>query len=171
MIPVVISQIRDKGRKDMIKDKPCVIFDIDGTLADCTYRRSLALKTGVMDWKTFLDPKVVANDSIIESVAWLYKNMFFRRAKDIDIYLVTGRGEDLREVTSQWLSKKSLYGYKEMFMRPKEDFRPDTDIKKEIYQTHFKDKKVLMVFDDRDRLVSMWRGLGLACLQVAEGDF
>ncbi|WP_457852111.1 phosphatase domain-containing protein [Mycolicibacterium conceptionense] len=27
------------------------------------------------------------------------------------------------------------------------------------------------IFDDRNRVVDMWRRLGLACFQVAEGDF
>jgi hypothetical protein len=27
------------------------------------------------------------------------------------------------------------------------------------------------VLDDRDQVVTMWRGLGLTCLQVAPGDF
>ncbi len=30
---------------------------------------------------------------------------------------------------------------------------------------------VVAVFDDRDRLVKMWRSVGVVCLQVADGDF
>ena len=30
---------------------------------------------------------------------------------------------------------------------------------------------VLGVFEDRDRVVKMWRDLGITCFQVAEGDF
>ena len=30
---------------------------------------------------------------------------------------------------------------------------------------------VKFVLDDRNRVVEMWRSLGLTCLQVADGDF
>jgi hypothetical protein len=28
-----------------------------------------------------------------------------------------------------------------------------------------------LIFDDRDRVVAMWRSLGIPCFQVAKGDF
>ncbi len=31
--------------------------------------------------------------------------------------------------------------------------------------------RVTAVFDDRDRMVKMWRDAGITCLQVAPGDF
>ena len=31
--------------------------------------------------------------------------------------------------------------------------------------------KFLCVYDDRDKVVAMWRRNGVACFQVAEGDF
>ncbi len=30
---------------------------------------------------------------------------------------------------------------------------------------------VFAIFDDRDKVVKMWRELGVACFQVAPGDF
>lgn len=32
-------------------------------------------------------------------------------------------------------------------------------------------KEILCVLDDRNKVVKMWRELGLTCLQMAEGDF
>lgn len=32
-------------------------------------------------------------------------------------------------------------------------------------------ERIAMVFDDRDKVVAMWRRQGLTCLQVAPGDF
>ena len=31
--------------------------------------------------------------------------------------------------------------------------------------------QVLCVFDDRDKVVQMWRDMGLTCMQVAPGNF
>lgn len=52
------------------------------------------------------------------------------------------------------------------------DYRDDPIIKQEIYETYIKPyTDVDYVFDDRDRVVKMWRDIGLRCLQVQEGDF
>jgi hypothetical protein len=41
-----------------------------------------------------------------------------------------------------------------------------------LYDTFVKDNyKVLLVLDDRDQVVRMWRELGLTCFQVDYGDF
>ena len=57
-------------------------------------------------------------------------------------------------------------------MRPKGDNRPDTEVKREIYEREIRDKyNVLLVIDDRNSVVQQWREMGLPCFQVAEGDF
>lgn len=45
-------------------------------------------------------------------------------------------------------------------------------MKKEIYEKYIKGKyNVMGVFDDRDRVVEMWRSIGLTCFQVDYGKF
>jgi len=57
-------------------------------------------------------------------------------------------------------------------MRKDNDFRPDEEIKKEIYNNFIKDDyNIFFVLDDRTKVVNMWRSLGLTCLQVADGNF
>ena len=57
-------------------------------------------------------------------------------------------------------------------MRSKGDHRSDTEVKKEIYDKYIKDKyNILCVFEDRDKVVKMWRDEGLLCNQVYYGDF
>ena len=52
------------------------------------------------------------------------------------------------------------------------DRRPDVVVKKELYRRHIEPRyRVLCVLENRSRVVEMWRGLGLTCLQVAPGDF
>ena len=85
--------------------------------------------------------------------------------------MVTGRDATFRQVTSDWLSKNQIF-YNQLLMRPEGDKRRDDLVKRELYDQHIKDKyNVLFVLDDRDRVVAMWRSLGLTCLQVALGDF
>ena len=59
-----------------------------------------------------------------------------------------------------------------LIMRKQGDFRADDIVKKELYETYLKDKfNVLCVFDDRDKVVKMWREEGILCNQVYYGDF
>jgi phosphoglycolate phosphatase-like HAD superfamily hydrolase len=60
----------------------------------------------------------------------------------------------------------------ELFMRADNDNRPDAEVKSEmldklIEQGH----NPVIVFDDRQSVVDMWRSRGLLCCQVADGDF
>lgn len=57
-------------------------------------------------------------------------------------------------------------------MRPADDNRDDALVKYELFNKYVRDNyDVLGVFDDRNRVVDMWRRIGLTCYQVAEGDF
>lgn len=73
----------------------------------------------------------------------------------------TGRDEVCREVTADWLE---LYGieFDELYMRPKDDYRKDTLIKKEIYQNEVVGKyNLLCVYDDRLQVLDMWYDQGI----------
>ena len=94
-------------------------------------------------------------------------------AQRMPVILVTGRDECHRDVTEYWLGAHNIMPYRQaLIMRPAGDQRPDEIVKRELYeqqiQPHY---DVLFVLDDRDKVVKMWRQLGLACLQVAEGNF
>jgi hypothetical protein len=60
-----------------------------------------------------------------------------------------------------------------LYMRPAKDNRRDDRIKAEIYKRDIKPRhgEVAYVVDDRNKVVRMWRSLGLTVLQCAEGDF
>jgi hypothetical protein len=45
------------------------------------------------------------------------------------------------------------------------------EILKENWLFDIGKKNIMCVFDDRDKVVNMWRRNGLTCLQVADGDF
>jgi hypothetical protein len=57
-------------------------------------------------------------------------------------------------------------------MRAAGDKRSDDIVKREIYEQKIAPwRTVVAVFDDRNKVVNMWRELGLLCLQVYPGDF
>lgn len=88
------------------------------------------------------------------------------------VVLVSGREEKFREVTEYWLRTHRVFPSAPLIMRPAGDNRSDEVVKRELYEKYIAPEyKVIVVFDDRNRVVKMWRELGLTCLQVADGDF
>ncbi len=139
-----------------------IIVDIDGTLANISHRRHLAENK---DWGMFF--KNMNTDTVNPWCNQIIK----RFKKDHHILLVTGRGEEYEVATKLWLRKWGV-SYDQIFFRPKKDNRNDSIIKKEIYDNEIKDLyDVTFAIDDRQRIVDMWRSIGITCLQCAKGDF
>lgn len=133
-----------------------IIFDVDGTLAHMDDLR------GPFEWHK------VATDRVDETV----KRMFQMHRKHGDkIIVLSGRDGECYVETEKWLLENGLRP-DALFMRGKKDNRKDSIIKREIYDNEIKDKyKVVVIYDDRNQVVEMWRSLGLKVFQVAEGNF
>jgi hypothetical protein len=85
-----------------------------------------------------------------------------------EVVFISGREDRCRHETLMWLHEHANVFEPPLLMRKTGDHRPDNIIKREIYDAEIKDKyDVVLVLDDRDRVVKMWRELGLTCLQVA----
>ena len=157
----------------MTKDK-WVIFDLDGTLADIEARRKLATKpTGKMDWDIFFAPQLIALDSHNTPVIETAKAL----AEKYNIAIFSGRSKATKAVTMDWLDKHGV-SFNILKMRPTSHpwkFMPDDKLKQHWLDDLFpKDSKrhdIVCVFDDRQKVVDMWRDNGLTCMQVAPGNF
>ncbi len=142
-----------------------IIFDIDNTLANGEHRQAF-LRSHPRNWAAF--NAAMHLDEPHADIIWLLKELWTTGNR---ILIATGRNEDDREPTEAWLNKHSI-PYQNLYMRPAKDYRDDAIIKKEIYEQMKADGyDPFMVFDDRDRVVKMWREIGLRCCQVAPGDF
>ncbi len=76
-----------------------------------------------------------------------------------------------RADTTNWLVLHRV-PYQRVIMRKFKDFRPDDEVKLDLYEEFIEpDYEVRLVLDDRQRVVDMWRRIGLRCLQVDVGDF
>lgn len=145
------------------ESKPtCIIVDIDGTLAH-------------MSGRSPYDYTKVSTDTVDETVreiVWRYaKRDIQEETPDTYIIVMSGREDACKEDTIKWLEDNQI-PYDELHMRATGDSRDDRIVKKELYETWVKNRyNVRFVLDDRDRVVEMWRSLGLKVLQVAEGDF
>ena len=141
------------------------IFDIDGTLADCTHRLGYILKDK-KDWDIF--HRSADKDTPIRETIECAKAL---KRIGYEILIVTGRPESSRIITRQWLLENGI-DFSGLYMREEWNHVPDFILKKDIYENEIRDKyEILGVFEDRKSVVEMWRSLGLRCYQVEEGDY
>ena len=144
-----------------------ILFDIDGTLADVTHRVNY-VRTKPTNWKAF--NAAAKLDPVIPIVLEIY-HMFLKAGKTL--LLGTGRIEDLRVDTEDWLERNGVRGYIKMYMRPENDFRPDTIIKREMLDLIENDfgKWPDAVFDDRPGVVQMWKDVGIFVFDVSQNSW
>jgi predicted kinase len=87
------------------------------------------------------------------------------------VVLLSGRDEKFRKQTQEFLDKNNIF-YLSLFMRKSGDKRSDVLVKQEIFDNEIRGKyNVKWIADDRQKIVDMWRSMGLTCFQVAPGDF
>jgi phosphoglycolate phosphatase-like HAD superfamily hydrolase len=136
-----------------------VVFDLDGTLANLDHRLHLSI---TKDWRGFF--AAVGNDKPIVH-AILVAQAMWQAGHRVEIW--SGRSDECRAETERWLAL-ALVPYDALLMRTAGDVRPDDVIKQEFLRGGGQPD---LIFDDRDRVVAMWRSLGIPCFQVAKGDF
>lgn len=140
----------------------CVLVDLDGTLADCDHRKHF-LDCEPKNWTGFLNPVLVAEDPLIESIARVVHSL----AATYPIIYVSGRNVALYDTTKKWLEKHELWfpPYK-LYMRPAADRRSDVIVKREILYKIREEWQPWLAIDDRTSVVAMWRDEGITCMQV-----
>ena len=173
-------------------EKKTIIFDLDGTLAlvEKRVKKSMIPKPNSpdgegMNWDIFFDPENIKLDQPnypVISMAQMYYE------KGFNIVIFSGRNDRSYATTKEWLEKYEV-PYNLLVMRPDKfqdkswpvalgnpatpamRYMPDEILKKEMLDTFVDIDDVFMTVDDRQKVVDMWRSLGLTCFQVAPGDF
>lgn len=147
---------------------PLYIFDLDGTIALNKHREHL-IQGDHKNWEAFFEACDMddPNHPVINTLKSL-KN------SGADIWIWSGRSDAVREKTLEWLHKHDLVKHvSRIRMREDGDHTPDEELKlgwlNDLSQSD--EHRLVAVFDDRDKVVAMWRSQGIACFQVAYGSF
>lgn len=169
-----------------------IIFDLDGTLADCEHRRhfvtppndtkyiftdSTPYENGCIltgeyrfkdgkkwkpDWKSFYE--ACDKDKPIQPVVDAFIHLTQGEPLNHDVQIWSGRCESVREKTLQWLMDETAicedyqYWNRRLKMRPIGDNTPDDVLKERwIDEELAKGNEIEFVFDDRPKVIRMWR--------------
>lgn len=181
-----------------------IIFDLDGTLADCEHRRhfvdvyknpsyefvpknnELDWKEGYYcnltstpyfgkpwkpDWKSFYE--ACDQDKPIEAVVSTMR----RLSQHENVQIWSGRCESVRQKTIEWFDKYiSCFAPKSWFrdnlkMRPIGDSTPDDQLKERWLDEAIAEGKTIdFVFDDRPKVIRMWRRRGIFVFNCCQHD-
>ena len=159
-----------------------IVSDLDGTLADGKDREHFI--TGeTKDWDAYF--AACGNDTPMVA-GWAIQGLV---ALGYDVEIWSGRSEGPggvnRRTTNRWLYEnfsflvpeltvavRSGYIIRRLRMRAHKDYTPDEQLKLGwLQEIRAAGGTVDLVFDDRQKVVDMWRANGVPCFQVAPGDF
>jgi hypothetical protein len=129
-----------------------VVFDIDGTVADCRHRQHHAI-TDPPDWEAFFAGSDL-DSPLPQGVA-----LALEHAAEGNLMWLTGRPERYRAITTAWLHALDLPTIT-LHMRPDDDLRPAPEFKAEQLAQLATEHEILLVVDDDDRVVATLRQAG-----------
>lgn len=145
-----------------------IVCDLDGTLCNAEHRNSFAENK---QWDEF--HARLSDDVPYDDVAFLLRTIHDHAV----IILCTGRTEKYRHETYKWLTKHKIPA-DQLFMRLDGDYRPDQEVKISTVNSYIEtnhsyglDSNVLMVLEDREKMVQAWRDAGFNCWQVRVGGY
>jgi predicted kinase len=137
------------------------LVDLDGTVADLSHRSSPYAANECL-YDSPIKP-------VIETIISLYKT-------GSKIIFMSGRSNQFKDLSEQWINEYiQIDGTPikyELFMRSAGDQRGDQIIKKELFEKHVKNNYyTIAVFDDRPKVIRMWRSIGLTVFQLNDVEF
>jgi FMN phosphatase YigB (HAD superfamily) len=151
----------------MATDDRIIVVDLDGTLCNCDHRIEFA---HAKDWDGF-HSRLREDKPYMDVV-----DIVMRLATKLRVYVVSGRSAKYEEETRRWLKKHGII-VDVLILRPEFDFTPDHELKAALLYEQFEGgkaealEKVIMVLDDREKVVEAWRNEGFACWQVRQGQY
>lgn len=126
----------------------CIICDIDWTIAFKGDRNPY-------DYTKVSEDK--SNKPLLLQIQLLRLGWLTYSKENLKLFFLSWRDDNCKEETKEWLKGNSIEDFT-LLMRKTGDVRGDDIVKEEIYKREIEDRyNVLTVFDDRQKVVDMWR--------------
>lgn len=133
----------------------CIVVDMDSTLCFNTNKRPWFGEGAAEGMKDD-----IPNGSVCD-IIWHLQQAY-------PIVLATGRDTSQEEVTKQWLLDHEI-NISEFYFRTEGDYRKGVEVKREQIEKILEKYNVLVIFDDCEPIVQMYRDMGLTVLQPNKG--
>jgi ribonucleotide monophosphatase NagD (HAD superfamily) len=142
--------------------RSAVVWDLDGTLSEHNYRVHFAKKK---DYGTYYS--LMHKDEPIAHSVELVK---MYRDKGYALIMITGRPENYRKVTLEWLSNHGI-PHDILLMRNNGEFISNAMMKLARYNESVKNHFIVKAaFDDDPKVIQMWEGLGVRTYQLSRTE-
>lgn len=143
--------------------QPAVIIDVDDTLCDISEIRHLY---AVPD--NFHSFTLTSRDCLPRQDALDWCQRFHN--KGCALLVVTGRSDEFRGITEDWLAEYLPIPYLGLFMRRKGDNRSNVSVKRAIHTALTQSFDIWAAIDDDPQIVQMWAELGIVSTLIPEVD-
>lgn len=134
--------------------KPVVICDIDGTVSDDRWRRTLLTRDHLDTYHSLACEDEAATDVVEEALVCTDYN-------GAELYFISGRPERYREATAAWLHQHFGKLPFCLLMRAEGDHRPSPEMKAAMLRTHINADDVCGVFEDRTDILDAYAREGV----------
>lgn len=153
-----------------------VVFDLDGTLADVRHRMHYIRPNPAIDPVTGKKVKrrfdlfheACVDDGLIGPVAYFYNR--FTADPLTTVVVLSGRDHATYDKTVDWFKRMNLHLPDELLLKQGDQHTPDIEQKR--FQADRLEKKygkpISMVFEDRARVVQMWKDRGTFVFNVEQ---
>lgn len=140
--------------------KPCVLVDLDGTLANVDHRVGF-VRTKPKNFKAFFEGMV--HDPVNEPVRIIVDSLL---SAGYSMVIMTGRDGNYEKHSRDWLQKHNI-SYDDFYIRKIGDYRADYIIKSEMVK-EIKENgwNPLFAIDDRPQVVRELRKNGIFVFDV-----
>lgn len=139
---------------------PCLIVDLDGTIADVRHRNNF-VRTKPRNFDAF-------NAACVDDSPHLFviETMRAFRSHGTFIAICSGRGSEVRQETIDWLAKYNV-PYDALLLRPERNYEDDVELKLDMLtEVRSMGYEPIGVIDDRVKVVNMWREQGFFVLDA-----
>lgn len=126
--------------------KKAIIVDVDGTVMDISHRLKY-IEGEKKDWKKFFDEEEVSKDKVNKEV--VEKINKIKQETSLPVVVITGRPENLREITEKQLRESGL-DFDELVMKPQErSYEKAVSFKSSLLGMYYP----VIAFDDEEAIL------------------
>ncbi|CAN1559255.1 hypothetical protein MCEMIE22_02581 [Mycobacteriaceae bacterium] len=135
--------------------RPAVIVDVDDTLCDVSDIRHLYAEPDDFRSFTVASRHCPPRQEVLD---WCHTHF---HEGGYALLVVTGRSDEFRDITADWLDEHLEVPYTGLWMRPKGHYGSNGSVKREIHAELATSFDIRAAIDDDPLIVEMWTSIGI----------